>query len=148
MRPLVFTIGLVGYAAAFQQLPLAAPPPTALLSVEFDAFASDLLRQWAVPGLSLGIVKVEIDGQLQTEFRGYGTAGKGRKVDENVRLFGFPLARLELTFALQMLFGIASNSKVGCLDCFGASSSSPTSVTGHHRRSGRSSRRPGQALVG
>jgi CubicO group peptidase (beta-lactamase class C family) len=97
MRPLVFALGLAGLAAAFQQVPLAAPQPTALLSADFDTFAAQLLEDWAVPGLSLGVVKVGGDGQLQTEFHEFRTGGKGRKVDENVRLFGLPFAPGKLT---------------------------------------------------
>lgn len=85
MRPSILAFGLAGLAVAFQQAPLIASPPTSFLSGDFDAFAKGLLDQWAVPGLSLGIVEVTDDGQTQTEFRGYGTAGKGRKVDEDVR---------------------------------------------------------------
>ncbi|ORY89602.1 beta-lactamase/transpeptidase-like protein [Leucosporidium creatinivorum] len=93
MRPLVLALGLVKLVSAYQQVPFTAPSPTALLSAEFNTFALELLDEWAVPGLSLGIVKVGNDGKLLTDFRGYGTAGKGRKVDQDT------------------LFGIASNSK-------------------------------------
>ncbi|GAA5901300.1 hypothetical protein JCM6882_007738 [Rhodosporidiobolus microsporus] len=77
------------------QIPLQRNPPPAssLLSPGFDSFARGLLAEWGVPGLALGVVKLDETGKTKVEFRNYGSAGRAREVNEDT------------------LFGIASNSK-------------------------------------
>ncbi|GAA5852808.1 hypothetical protein JCM8547_004692 [Rhodosporidiobolus lusitaniae] len=79
------------------QIPLVPPRPAAssLLPTGngFDHFAQGLLDEWGVPGVAVGLFKVEEDGEASVEFRSYGEAGRGRRVDEHT------------------LFGIASNTK-------------------------------------
>ncbi|GAA5901302.1 hypothetical protein JCM6882_007739 [Rhodosporidiobolus microsporus] len=79
-------VPLLSCALAFQ-LPLqrtfSTCSPRPLLSDGFDAFAQDLLREWGVPGLALGVVKLDKKEQTRVEFRSYGDAGRGRKVDED-----------------------------------------------------------------
>ncbi|GAA6043675.1 hypothetical protein JCM8097_008604 [Rhodosporidiobolus ruineniae] len=64
-----------------------------LLPSDFDSFGDSLVREWGVPGVAVGVVKVGDGGKTTTDFHSFGSAGKGRKVDEDT------------------LFGIASNSK-------------------------------------
>ncbi|BGP32794.1 hypothetical protein JCM10296v2_004578 [Rhodotorula toruloides] len=66
-----------------------------LLPDSFPAFVKDLMDEWHIPGLSLGVIRVPDDGgDVLTEFRSFGEAGQGRKVDKDT------------------LYGIASNSKL------------------------------------
>lgn len=65
---------------------LQSPSTRPLLQPSFDEFALQLLEEWKVPGLALGIIKIGEPGQdTRVEFRNYGTAGRGRNVDEDVR---------------------------------------------------------------
>ncbi|BGP17014.1 hypothetical protein JCM10213v2_005023 [Rhodosporidiobolus nylandii] len=77
------------------QIPLRAPTsaPPSLLPPSFDSFAEAVLEEWGVPGLAVGVIRVEEGDEARVEFHGYGKAREGRKVDEDT------------------LFGIASNTK-------------------------------------
>ncbi|GAA6009254.1 hypothetical protein JCM10207_004324 [Rhodosporidiobolus poonsookiae] len=75
------------------QIPLQLGSSPLLPGESFDRFAASLLQKWGVPGVAVGIIKVDEEGETRVEFRSYGIAGEGRDVDEDT------------------LFGIASNSK-------------------------------------
>lgn len=72
----------------------SAPPATApLLAASFKTFAQDLLEEWHVPGLAVGVFKLAREGEhgwategARIEFVSVGTMGGGKPVDEDVSL--------------------------------------------------------------
>lgn len=52
----------------------------------FDGWVEELLAKWGVPGVALGIVRLNAgnDAKSTVKFRNYGTAGRGRSVTEQV----------------------------------------------------------------
>ncbi|KAI5474345.1 beta-lactamase [Pseudohyphozyma bogoriensis] len=80
--------GLLPLSAALQ-LPFFTPPSSPestkpLLSANFSSLAESLLKEWGVPGLAVGVIKLSEDPTEppQIEFRSYGTMGGGRNVTE------------------------------------------------------------------